>query len=183
LCVSCHFFASCIPDGKHSTGFGETSLFLNTTDSLLKDRRDFGWGCFGIGGVGTFDSVGDCTLLLRVLALAQTFLVGEEQVISRCLQQRQNIIKWLQEMSVGAIEGLSSCLGTIAGCEWGEKDGRTGSCDDRELATARREPVRRALLNMSAKLGSEYDGLDALPRGEQECKRGEGGCGCVGVVL
>lgn len=37
-----------IPDGKDTTGLGETSLLLNTADSLLEDRGDLSWGGLGL---------------------------------------------------------------------------------------------------------------------------------------
>jgi hypothetical protein len=42
-----------VPDGQNTTGLGETSLLLNTTDALLKDGGNLGGLGLGLGGVGT----------------------------------------------------------------------------------------------------------------------------------
>ena len=41
-----------VPDRENTTGLGETSLLLDTTDTLLEDGRDLGGGSLGLGGVG-----------------------------------------------------------------------------------------------------------------------------------
>lgn len=42
-----------IPDRQNTTGLGETSLLMNTTNALLQDGRDLGGLSLGLGGVGT----------------------------------------------------------------------------------------------------------------------------------
>lgn len=42
-----------VPDRQNTAGLGETSLLLNTTDTLLQDGRDLGGLGLGLGGVGT----------------------------------------------------------------------------------------------------------------------------------
>lgn len=42
-----------VPDGQNTTGLGETSLLLNTTDALLQNGGNLGGLGLGLGGVGT----------------------------------------------------------------------------------------------------------------------------------
>lgn len=42
-----------VPDRQNTTGLGETSLLLNTTDALLQDGGDLGGLSLGLSGVGT----------------------------------------------------------------------------------------------------------------------------------
>lgn len=54
-----------VPDGQNTTGLGETSLLLNTTDALLQNGRDLGRGGLSLRGVradllgGTGNGAGD----------------------------------------------------------------------------------------------------------------------------
>jgi hypothetical protein len=42
-----------IPDGEHTSGLGETGLFLNTADALLENGGDLGGGGFGIDSIAS----------------------------------------------------------------------------------------------------------------------------------
>lgn len=42
-----------IPDRQNTTGLGEASLLLDTTDALLEDGRNLGRGGLCVGGVGS----------------------------------------------------------------------------------------------------------------------------------
>jgi hypothetical protein len=46
-----------IPDGEHTSGLGETGLFLNTADALLENGGDLGGGGFGVDSI-TSDLLG-----------------------------------------------------------------------------------------------------------------------------
>ncbi len=60
-----------VPDRQNTTGLGETSLLLNTTDTLLQDGRDLGGLSLGLSGVrtdllgGTGEGAGDSRADLR----------------------------------------------------------------------------------------------------------------------
>jgi hypothetical protein len=42
-----------VTNGQNTTSFSEASLFLDTTNSLLKDGGDFGGRSFGVGSIGS----------------------------------------------------------------------------------------------------------------------------------
>lgn len=42
-----------LPDGKDTTSLGETSLLLDTTNSLLEDGGDLSGSWLGLSGVGS----------------------------------------------------------------------------------------------------------------------------------
>lgn len=49
-----------VPDRENTTGLSNVGFLLNTTDSLLEQRRDFGRGSLGLSCVGT-DLLGGTT--------------------------------------------------------------------------------------------------------------------------
>ena len=71
VCLLCH-----LPDRQDATSLGKTSFLLNTADSLLEYRRDFGRCSFRIRSIGAGrlgDNIGGCgcgasSLQLRLLA-------------------------------------------------------------------------------------------------------------------
>ena len=49
-----------VPDGEDTASLSETRLLLDTSNSLLEDRRDLSGSSLGVGGVGSDGSVDGC---------------------------------------------------------------------------------------------------------------------------
>lgn len=53
----CLFSDISIPNRENTTSLGETGIFLNSSNALLKDRRDLSRGCFRVSIASALDGL------------------------------------------------------------------------------------------------------------------------------
>ena len=117
-----------VPDGKDTTGLGETRLFLYTTDPLLQDGGNLGGSglCFGsiasnllCGGVED-DGGGSGLVGEKGISLGSTEeLPSDQRCISNCLYKAPLRRHWIRKRSIGAVDdGKMGSNRNCSGFRW-----------------------------------------------------------------